>query len=237
LGDDHEFLFLKTFEKKDFRKNKRRAMKHSNKALMVAAVFCASLVSAPVVRAAADLQPATNNQPNSTAPQAASEPGPMVPAATPGVYSQVKRGAGHYRLIIKGHNFTSQDAIEKYVLYRAADLTLQQHFQWFTLTESRSKGDIAPVPKRDLAGLHYSFRMQYWRPVWRYKFVNSPSWTTWSPFSNVAFFAHGKDPKTISDFELSADIVMHKGTMDDNPLAFEADAVSDFLINQVSPPE
>jgi len=212
-------------------------MKPSNGTLILTAVFCASLVSASVVEVAADPQPATNNQPNSTAPQATPQIGPMVPAAKPGVYSQAKQSAGHYRLTVKGHNFTSKDAIENYVLYRAADLTLQQHFQWFTLTEKRSKGDIAPLPKRDPAGLHYSFRMQYWRPVWRYKLVDSPKWTTWSPFSTVAFFAHGKDPKTISEFELSVDIVMHKGTMDDNPLAFEADAVSDFLINQVSPPE
>jgi hypothetical protein len=207
--------------------------------LMVTAALCASVLTywTPAVQAAADPQPPTTNQPSSTAPQATSELGPMVPAAIPGVYTQVKRGAGHYRLIIKGHNFTSHDAIEKYLLYRAADLTLQQHFQWFTLTENRSKGDIAPLPKRDPAGMHYSFRMQFWRPVWRYKLAGSPEWTTWSPFSTVAFFADGKDPKTISDFELSADIVMHKGTMGDNPLAFEADAVSDFLINQVSPPE
>jgi hypothetical protein len=37
---------------------------------------------------------------------------------------------------------------------------------------------------------------------------------------------------------VSADIVLHKGQMDDaNPLAFEAGAVSDLLINPVSPPE
>jgi hypothetical protein len=205
---------------------------------MVTAVFCASVVSTPVVHAATGLQPATNNQPNSTAAQATLETGPTVPAAKPGVYSQVKLRAGHYRLTVKGHNFTSRDAIEKYVLYRAADLTLQQHYQWFTLTESRKKGDVAPVPKRDLAGFHYSFRMQYWRPVWRYKLAGSPSWTTWSPFSNTAFFADGKNPKTITDFESSVNIVMHKGTMDStNPLAFEADVLSDFLVNQVSPPE
>jgi hypothetical protein len=37
---------------------------------------------------------------------------------------------------------------------------------------------------------------------------------------------------------VSADIVVHKGPMDDaDPLAFEAGAVNDFLVNQVSPPQ
>ena len=39
-------------------------------------------------------------------------------------------------------------------------------------------------------------------------------------------------------FEVSADIVVRKGIMDgNNPLGFEAAALSDLLINQVSPPE
>jgi len=42
----------------------------------------------------------------------------------------------------------------------------------------------------------------------------------------------------MTDFEVSADILLHKGAMNDaDPLAFEAGAVSDLLVNQVSPPE
>ena len=48
----------------------------------------------------------------------------------------------------------------------------------------------------------------------------------------------GWDAKTITDFEVSADIVVRKSVMDGkNPLGFEAAALSDLLINQVSPPE
>jgi hypothetical protein len=181
---------------------------------------------------------ASDAGPASAPASAPSQIAPMVPPAKPGVYSETKRSAIRYRLTLKGHSFSSRDAIEKYLLYRAADLTLQQHYQWFTLIESHSKGDAAPVPKPDPAGPRYSFRMNFWRPVWRYKLAGSSAWSTWSPFSNAAFFADGKDAKTVTDFDVSADIVTHKGTMDDsNPLAFEPSAVSDFLINQVSPPE
>jgi len=113
---------------------------------------------------------------------------------------------------------------------------MEQKANWFTFVETRAKTDTAPVPKRDPAGLRYSFRMDYWRPVWRYKVSGSPAWQSWSPFAGAAFTS--ADPKTITDFEVSADIVLHQGPMDDaNPLAFEAGAVSDLLINQVSPPE
>jgi hypothetical protein len=77
--------------------------------------------------------------------------------------------------------------------------------------------------------------MKYFRPVWRYK-VNESAATRWSPFSGAAFIS--ADPKTITSFEVSAEIVVHKGPMDDaNPLAFEAHALSDLLVNQVSPPK
>jgi hypothetical protein len=80
--------------------------------------------------------------------------------------------------------------------------------------------------------------MQYWRPTWRYKLAGDSGWKSWSPFAATAFFAEGKDPKTITDFQASADIVVHKGQMDDaDPLAFDAGPVSDLLINQVSPPQ
>jgi hypothetical protein len=160
----------------------------------------------------------------------------MVPAAKPGVFTATKKGATGYHLVVAGHKFSTRADIEKYLAYRAAELTMADKASWFTFVETRSKADTAPVPKRDPAGLRYSFRMDYFRPAWRYKVKGSPAWKSWSPFAGAAFITD--DPKSITDFEVSADIVLHKGQMDDaNPLAFEAGAVSDLLINQVSPPE
>jgi len=162
---------------------------------------------------------------------------PMVPAAKPGVFTMQKKGANGFHLVVTAHTFTTRSDIEKYLAYRAAELTMQQKGSWFTFVENRSKDSTVPASKRDPAGLRYSFRMDYWRPVWRYKLAGDPAWKSWSPFSGSAFFADGKDPKTITDYEVSADIVVRKGQMDDaDPLAFEAGAVSDLLINQVSPP-
>ncbi len=213
-------------------------MKSSNSNSVAMAAFCGCLMLGAAAQAAPAAEPASAST-SAPAPMPASpDAAPMVPPAKPGVYSQTKQNATRYRLTVKGHAFTARDAVEKYLLYRAADLALQQHFPWFTLAESRSKGDTEPVPKPDPTGLHYSFRIKYWRPVWRYKLAGAPAWSSWSPFSGAAFFADGKDAKTITDFEVNADIVMHKGPMDDNnPLAFEAGAVSDFLVNQVLPPE
>ena len=173
------------------------------------------------------------------APAAPTEPGPqtppMVPPAKPGVFAATKKGPTGYHLVVAGHNFTSRDAIEHYLAYRAAILTQEQKSSWFTLVENHAKGDTVPATKPDPAGLRYSFRMAYWRPVWRYKTAGSPAWKTRSPFSGTPFPI--TDAKSVSDFEASADIVLHKGQMNDaDPLAYEAGAVDDWLVNQVSPP-
>jgi hypothetical protein len=200
-----------------------------NRSFAAMAVFCACLMMGKA--GAAETAPAATSTPPS-------EAGPMVPSAKAGVYSQTKQNATRYQVSVKGHEFTTRGAIEKYLLFRAATLAQQQKFPWFTLAESRNKADTEPMPQPDAMGLHYSFRLKYWRPVWRYKLAGAPAWSNWSPFAGAVFFADGVEAKTITDFEVSAEIVMHNGPMEDNnPLAFEAGAVSDFLINQVLPPE
>ena len=178
---------------------------------------------------------ATSSQAQASARPAESLP--MVPQARPGVFAVKKKGPNRFSLSVTGHQFTARSDIEKYLAYRAAELTSEQKGSWFTFAEARTKDSKLPASKRDPAGLRYSFRMDYWRPAWRYKLAGEASWKAWSPFSGEAFFADGKDAKTITDFEVTADITVRTGQMDDaDPLAFEAGAVSDLLINQVSPP-
>lgn len=161
----------------------------------------------------------------------------MVPAAGPGVVTVKPAGPDTFKLVVTGHTFTSRSDIEKYLAWRAARLTIEQSGQWFTFKEDRAKGETAvPASTRDPEGLRYSFRMNYFRPVWRFKTNGASAWTRWSPFSGEPF--PSVDPKTITDFEASAEIIVHKGPMDDaDPLAFEAWALSDLLVNQVSPPK
>jgi hypothetical protein len=162
---------------------------------------------------------------------------PMVPPAGPGVFVAKPSGPDTFKLVVTGHTFTSRGDIEKYLAWRAARFTLEHGGQWFTLKEDRGKGETAVAPPvRDPEGPRYSFRMKYFRPVWRYKTNGAAAWTRWSPFSGEPFIS--ADPKIITDFEVSAEIVVHKGPMDDaDPLAYEAGALSDLLVNQVSPPK
>ena len=72
-----------------------------------------------------------------------------------------------------------------------------------------------PAPKRDPAAPRHSFQMANFQPVWRYKTKGAADWKSWSPYSGAAFFADGIKADDITDFEVSADIVVRKGVMDD----------------------
>jgi len=162
---------------------------------------------------------------------AAQAVGPAAPA--PGVFAAKKTGATLH-LSVSGHSFTTKAALENYLAYRAAEATLDNKMQWFAFTEHRAKADTVPVPKGDPAGPRFSFRMEYFRPQWRWRMAGAPQWQSWSPFSGQPF----PDLKGANDYQLSADIVPHKGMVDDvSPLAFDAGAVSDYLANQVEAPK
>ena len=156
--------------------------------------------------------------------------GPAAPA--PGVFAMKKAGAALH-LSVTGHNFTTKPALENYLAFRAAEATLDSKFQWFSFTEHRAKTDTVPVPRGDVAGPRFSFRMEYFRPQWRWRAAGAKAWNIWSPLLGKPF----PDLKG-ADYELSADIVMHKGMVDDvSPLAFDAGATSDYLVNQVEAPK
>ena len=173
------------------------------------------------------------------APAAAQVPPPVVPTPqvgpaqpAPGVFSAKKTGAALH-FTVAGHSFTTKAALENYLAFRAAEATLESKFQWFSFTEHRAKGDAVPVAKGDPTGPRFSFRMEYFRPQWRWRKTGAKTWTNWSPFSGQPF----PDLKG-ADYDVSADIVMHKGMVDDvSPLAFDASAVSDYLVNQVEAPK
>src|SRR3954470_424581 len=110
------------------------------------AAFCALSGSS----FAADPAPAKPGAQASAAPAPATPAAdaPMVPPAKPGVFTATKKGATGYHLVVAGHKFTSRDDIEKYLAWRAADLTMAEKGSWFTFTQARAKADTVPAPKR-----------------------------------------------------------------------------------------
>jgi len=170
-------------------------------------------------------------------PEPATVPVSSRPApSAPGVFAVLKQGNAT-RLVVTGKNFTNREAIEQYLAWRAAEHVMAAKARWFSFVERRVAGDKVVTPRPDAEGQRYSFRLEYFRPTWRYRLAGSPQWQSWRPLSGAPFFASTIDPKTITDYEVSADIIPRNTPLVDyDPLAFDASAVSDYLINQVTTP-
>jgi hypothetical protein len=157
--------------------------------------------------------------------------------ATSGGYSEARLEPNRWRVNFTGNSMTTRETVEGYLLFRAAELTLQNGDDWFSIvdrnTASKTKSYVEPDP---LYHPWYGSRFGYWRPSWRFR-TRGFGWRTWDPFFGDPFFADRYDVRTIENFEASAEIMTHKGAKPaDDPRAFDAHAVADNLRPRIQYP-
>jgi hypothetical protein len=146
--------------------------------------------------------------------------------AVTGGYSDQRLEPDRYRVTFTGNSLTSRETVEGYLLYRAAELTLAQGYDWFTVvdrqTDHTQRTYVEPDPfYHPWYGPSYGF----WRPSWRYA-GRGFGWRDWSPYWGDPFWADRVDVRTVDKFEASAEIVMHKGAKPQGDVkAFDARAV------------
>lgn len=187
----------------------------------IPAVFAAVLLAA----ALAACETATPYQPN-------------VPGhATSGGFSEVRLEPNRWRVTFTGNSMTSRETVEGYLLFRAAELTLQNGDDWFAIvdrnTDRNARTYVEPDP---LYRPWYGPGFGYWRPVWRYR-GRAFGWRTWDPWWGDPFWANQVDVRTVESFEASAEIITHKGAKPaDDPRAFDAHAVVENLRPRIQYP-
>jgi len=123
-----------------------------------------------------------------------------------GGYRDAKLDATHWRVTFSGNSMTSRETVERYLLYRAAELTVNQGNDWFeeVQKDTDKKTDVWVDPF--YAGWGYGYG---WHPYWRFRGYYG-GWNTWGP-------GWGYDPwgptyiSTYDRYEASAQIVMGKG--------------------------
>ena len=157
--------------------------------------------------------------------------------ATSGGYSEVQIEPDRFRVTFSGNSLTSRETVEGYLLFRAAELTLQKGYDWFTIvdreTDKTTRTYVEPDP---FYRPWYGPSFGYWRPSWRY-FGQGYGWRTWDPFWGDPFWGDRIDVRTVDRYEASAEIVMHKGAKPPgDPRAFDARAVIDSLRPRIQYP-
>jgi len=112
-----------------------------------------------------------------------------------------------YRVMFSGNSLTERDTVETYLLYRAAELTLERGYDHFRLVQRDTEAD------RRLVGTggydHFNVHYRYFHP--------SYGWYGWrDPFWNDV------NVREVSRYEAMAEIVLGRGAAPDTPDAFEA---------------
>lgn len=133
--------------------------------------------------------------------------------------------SNRFRVSFAGNSLTARETVERYLLYRAAELTLQQGFDHFILvtrdTETRTETyvDRSYGPSSRWGGGGFGG----WRPYWRW-YRPRYGWRSWDPFFDDPFgWDRDFDVRTINRYEAMAEIVAGKGPKPgDNVRAFDA---------------
>lgn len=123
-----------------------------------------------------------------------------------GGYRDSRLDGNHWRVSFSGNSVTARETVERYLLYRAAELTVSQGFDWFEEaeqnTDKRSEVFVDPL----YAG---------WGPSWRFRRAGFyGGWATWGP--GWAYDPWGPAYASSFDrYEASADVAMGRGPKPD----------------------
>jgi len=135
-----------------------------------------------------------------------------------GGYSDQQIEANRWRVTFSGNALTSRDTVERYLLYRSAELTVQQGFDWFAAND-RNTDKATQTYVDPYFGAYWGPRWGFYRRGygWGYGRWGDPYWG--APL----------DVDQTSEFKASAEIVMGKGPKPADRSAFDARSVIEHL--------
>jgi hypothetical protein len=138
--------------------------------------------------------------------------------ASGGFYEQ-RIEANRYRVVFAGNDYTSRARVENYLLFRAAELTIANGYDGFTIvqrdTDKRVDTRVYDTGLRGPYG--------YWRPSWRY-YGGRYGWRSWDPWFGDPFWDSRIDVRTVERYEAMAEVIMFRGRRTD-PASFDASQV------------
>jgi len=128
-----------------------------------------------------------------------------------GGYSDQELAPDRYLVRFHGNDLTARDRVEGYMLYRAAELTLQRGYDWFLVVDRHTEHDTQTyVQPEPVYRPYYGPTYDYWRPYWRY-YQPGHGWGTWDPWVGDPFWADRMSARTVESFEAQAEILLRRG--------------------------
>lgn len=133
-------------------------------------------------------------------------PTPYQPLGAPGAtvaggFTDQRLDEIHYRVTFKGNDVTSREQVETFMLYRAAELTVSQGFDWFQMVHRDTE---------NRGGAYINSWGGAWSPSWRFR--GAGGWGAWGwgdPWGGPGW--GGYDVQPINEYEAIAEIAMGHG--------------------------
>lgn len=160
-------------------------------------------------------------------------------------YSDRRIEPDRFLVSFQGNSVTSRDTVERYLFFRAAELTLQNGYDYFVMVDRDTDRQSRTYSTGGFGGGYGGFGGPgwgyggfggYWGPSWRYgggRFGGG-----WGPWGGWGGGFNDFDIRTVDRFEASAEVVMRKGPIPrDNIRAFDARRVVDTVGPTVQLPE
>ncbi len=141
-----------------------------------------------------------------------------------GGFTDERLDADHFRVTFQGNSLTDRETVETYLLYRAAELTVNQGFDWFEMVDRHTDKDKKTYIDSDpFYGPGSAFG--YWRPYWSY-YGGGFGWRGWDPFWGSPFWADQTQISTVQRFKAGAEIAVGHGPKPaGDPRVFDAHAI------------
>ena len=131
-----------------------------------------------------------------------------------GGFAEQRIEANRYRVVFVGNDYTSRARVENYLLFRAAELTLANGYDGFTIVRRDTDKDV------DIRSYGSPGFYPGWNPYWRYR--GRYGWRYWDPWYGDPFWGDTIDVRTVESYEATAEIVMFRGARAGDPHSFDA---------------
>lgn len=126
-------------------------------------------------------------------------------------FSERQVEANRFLVTFAGNTVTDRDTVERYLLFRAAELTLQNGFDYFVTVDRQTdrQARTYSTPGAGFGpGWGYGGWGGYWGPSWRFYGRPWGGWGGWGPWGGGF---NDFDVRTVDRYEASAEIVMGRG--------------------------
>jgi hypothetical protein len=148
-----------------------------------------------------------------------------------GGFSEQRLEDNRYRVSFRGNSYTSRERVENYLLFRAAEITVQSGYEGFTMVDRAVDPNIRTRVYSDPFyrrwGPYGGFG-GWWGPSWRFH-RRGFGWGYWDPWYGSPFWGNDIDVQTITNYEAIAEIVMFRGARPNDPRSFDARQVMSYL--------